>query len=138
MLLAVAIRRGSCRRSMECDDSSRPLVKKVCVEISGSSERSGLRGPYLSSPVFSPESSVAGDSFPSIFSLTAATSAGARGSSSAGSLLATLAMRKSNKDMPKIVIPPTERFGSSSGRRTIMESISIRTKKRPPMTKSQI
>ena len=52
---------------------------------------------------------------------------GAGRSASLGLPVMTFAIRNTNSDTPRNVMPPTDRFGSSSGRRIIDGSSSSRT-----------
>ena len=48
------------------------------------------------------------------------------------------AIKNTNSDVPINVMPPTDRLGSSNGRRTINGSTNSRTMNRPLMTNSQM
>ena len=57
---------------------------------------------------------------------------------SLGLPVTTFAIRNTNSEMPRNVSPPTERFGSNSGRRTIAASSSSRSSKQPLTANSQM
>src|SRR5579871_811277 len=76
------------------------------------------------------------------FALSAPSAAAAGGaidtSGDSGAPVSTLAIRNTNSDRPRNVSPPAERFGSSSGRRTIIGSMSMRTRNQAAPANSQI
>ena len=104
-------------------------AKKIrWVEICGSRNRSGYPGPSRASWSASTRASRA-----SSRSAAAAPATSSRW----GRVVITLASRNTSSETPRNVSPPVVRFGSSIGRRTIIESQSIRTRNQPDTTNSQ-